>query len=163
MSHTKNETGTLLGIGILAGLAGTVVLTAIRSFDEQYAPRTIPPARQSPGQSMLRQAADAAGLTLPPLAEQTAALLSQAGHGWIFGAAYALLRGRHRSTRSALIDGSVLGAAVYAVEHAGWLPATGREPPAWKQNYPQIAGELFRHIASGIATAGTFGVIDASV
>jgi uncharacterized membrane protein YagU involved in acid resistance len=163
MNHARHENGALLGMGILAGLAGTAVLMALRHFDEQYAPTTIPPTNQDPGQYMVQHAEDAMGVSLPERAKQSAVLLTHAGYGSTFAAAYALWRGRHHSQRSALVDGSFLGAAVYAAGHLGWLPALGLETPAWRQTYPQVAAELFRHIAYGVATAATFGAIDALV
>jgi hypothetical protein len=42
---TMNSQGrNLLGAGVVAGLAGTGVMMAMRSFDERFAPQTIPKA-----------------------------------------------------------------------------------------------------------------------
>jgi uncharacterized membrane protein YagU involved in acid resistance len=101
-----------------------------------------------------------AGSSIPKPVEQAAAMATHIGYGTSFGIFYGLLRGS-RKHRSTLADGIVLGSTVYAAGHLGWLPSVGLTQPVWKQELPQIGGELLRHVAYGIATAAIYGMIDA--
>jgi uncharacterized membrane protein YagU involved in acid resistance len=157
----KSDMGSLLGIGAAAGLAGTGVMMAMRMFDQRYSPRTIPKMREDPGAFMVHRAERMTGLlhTVPKPLEKTAALATHTGYGTMFGALYGLLRGRG-GRQSVLGSGLLLGAAVYAAGYAGWLPALGIGKPIWKQKFPEVAGEAFRHLVYGVTTAAVYEIID---
>ena len=161
MTYAKAQNNWSAGLGAIAGLAGTAVMIAMRSFDEQYAPGTILPTAEDPGAFLVHRAERIAGLAgkVPSRIEQPAAIATHAGYGTLYGVLYGLWRGRGRR-RSALADGVMLGTAVYAASDLGILPATGLSKPPWQQKLPQIAGELLRHIAYGVAVASAYGVID---
>jgi uncharacterized membrane protein YagU involved in acid resistance len=158
-----------VGLGALAGLAGTAVMIAMRTFDEQYAPATLLPTKEDPGAFLMHRAKRIAHLsgelpsaveqTVDQTVEETAALAAHAGYGTLYGILYGLWRGRGRR-RSALADGVMLGTTVYAASDLGLLPATDLSKPPWKQKLPQIAGELLRHIAYGVAVASAYGILD---
>lgn len=158
MAGIKADYGVRVGLGAAAGLAGTCVMIAMRTFDEHYAPKTIAKVKQDPGQFMVKQAERLTG-SLPQAIEQSAAMATHTGYGTFFGVLYGMWRGRGRQ-RTALRDGIVLGTAVYLAGQLGWLPAIGLAKPVWKDSFPEIGGELLRHIAFGIATAATFGLIE---
>jgi hypothetical protein len=110
-------------------------MMAMRWFDQKYAPLTVLPTNEDPGALALN------------------------GGGTMFGVLYAWWRGRGRK-RSALADGAILGAIVYAIGQVAWLPLCGLAKPMWKQTFPQIGGGLLRHLAYGVATVVVFGRID---
>jgi uncharacterized membrane protein YagU involved in acid resistance len=139
-------------------------MMAMRMFDQKYAPRTVAKAEADPGEFMIHAGKDAVGIvaTIPKTVEHAAAETTYFAYGAAFGALYGLVRGRSKH-RSALADGVVLGSVVYAAGYLGWLPIVGLTKPAWKQAFPEIAGEVLRHVAYGIATAATYGMIDATI
>jgi uncharacterized membrane protein YagU involved in acid resistance len=161
MGRTHSELLSTIGAGLAAGLAGTGVMMAVRSFDQQYAPQTVARPAVDPALAIVKAAELSTGMSrfVPEPVERSAAQAAHIGYGTLFGLLYALLRGRHHA-RSALADGMLLGAAVYALGYLGWLPAAGLAKPIWKQRYPQIAGELLRHSVYGVATAAVYGLMD---
>jgi uncharacterized membrane protein YagU involved in acid resistance len=162
MNRSLSQFASLIGPGIVAGMAGTCVMMAMRSFDQKYAPKTVPPAREDPGDFLVSAAARAvhASGSIPKPVEQAASLAAKSGYGALFGVLYGLWRGRGRS-RSALVDGTALGGLVYGASYLAWMPAFGVTQPVWKQQFPEIAGELLRHVAYGVATAAAYETIDA--
>jgi len=162
MKRTQFHLASLIGAGAAAGLTGTGVMMAMRLFDERYAPMTIAKMKEDPARLLVHAAERATGIAgaVPKSVEKSAALATHAGYGTLFGVLYGLSRGRRKS-RSALVDGVVLGAVAYAAGHLGWLPALGLSKPVWKHEFPEIAGELLRHVAYGVATTAAYGMIEA--
>jgi uncharacterized membrane protein YagU involved in acid resistance len=118
--------------------------------------------KADPAQFLIHAAERATGIAgaVPKSDEKSAALATHAGYGTLFGVLYGLSRGRSKG-RSALGDGVVLGTVAYAAGHLGWLAALGLSKPVWKQDFPEIAGELLRHVAYGVATTAAYGIIEA--
>ena len=162
MKRMQFHLPSVIGTGAAAGLAGTAVMMAMRWFDGKYAPKTISKMKEDPAQFLVHAAERATGIAgaVPKSVEGSAALATHAGYGTLFGVLYGLSRGRRKS-RSALGDGVILGTVAYAVGHLGWLPALGLSKPVWKQDFPEIAGELLRHVAYGVATTAAYGMIEA--
>jgi uncharacterized membrane protein YagU involved in acid resistance len=157
----QNPCSSTLAAGALAGTVGTAVMMAMRSFDAEYAPATIPPMPKDPGALVLNQTAVAAGISTVPEPIQSVASRSLSfGYGGAAGIIYAMIRGRRRSI-STLLDGGLLGMGLYVFAYAGWLPLVGLTKPAWKQRFPEIAGEALRHVVFGVATAAVYGAINA--
>lgn len=154
----EEKTGRMIGIGAAAGLAGTAVMMALRSYDQKHVPKSIPRTRGDAGEHMVHAAERVTG-KLPRSIEKTAAMALRTGYGTAFGMAYSLLRRKSRE-RSWLGDGVALGAAVYAASYFGWLPSAGFTKPVWKQRPTAIAGELWRHIAYGLATTAAYGLMN---
>jgi len=151
---TMNSPGrNLLGAGVVAGLTGTGVMMAMRSFDQRYAPQTIPKAAIDPGVFVADKMVRAARLprTLRHALRPAAALAAHTTYGTVCGLLYSLIRGPKRD-RSAVGEGIAFGAAVYTAGYLGWLPALGLQRPIWKQRFPEVLGEIFRHLAYGVAT-----------
>jgi uncharacterized membrane protein YagU involved in acid resistance len=151
-------TSALLAGGF-AGLAGTTAMMAFRTFDEKYAPKTLPKAKEDPGKFVVEQMERATHSNgkLPKSLEKAGAMSMHIGYGVLPGILFALLRGRRR--HSVLLEGAAVGTAVYLIGYAGWLPLLGLTRPAWKQSLPEIAGETMRHIAYGVATAAAYEVV----
>jgi len=150
-------------VGFAAGLAGTAAMLAMRMFDQKYAPRTVPKAKANPSEFIIHAMEESVGAaaTVPRPVELAAAMTTHFAYGAAFGTLYGLIR-RRGGRRSALADGVALGSVVYAAGYLGWLPLMGLTKPVWKQAFPEIAGELLRHVAYGVATTATYGVIDAT-
>ena len=146
--------------GVAAGLAGTAVMFAVRSFDQRYAADTVAKTTDDPGHFMVTRGERALSIHLPDQAERGAIMASHLAYGTTFGLLYALLHlGRPGRVEHPLLTGGLLGVAVYAAGYLGWLPAVGLVRPAWRQSFPQVAGELARHAAYGVATAAAYGAI----
>lgn len=139
-------------------------MMALRSFDQRYAPATIARTREDPGSFVVHAAERATRSTrrVPKSLEHSAEMAAHTGYGTMFGVLYGLWRGRGRQ-KSALADGILLGAAVYAAGYLGWMPAMGLTRPIWKQPFSAAAGELFRHIIYGVATTASYELIDDSL
>jgi len=161
MTQKSTDFFTSIGIGVAAGLIGTGAMMAVRSFDQKYAPKTVPKLRQDPAAFLLHKAQRAGDLptSIPKPIEKTAAAALHAGYGTLLSVLYSCCRGR-RANRSTLVDGIVLGTAAYGVSQIGWFPATGLTEPVSKQEFPEVAGELIRHIVYGVSTAAAFSVIN---
>jgi len=156
MTHLHNGSFKLAA-GALAGLSGTAVMMALRSFDGRYAPKTIPQSRRDPGAYFVKQTERVTGLTraVPKPVETVAATMLRIGYGTLAGVLYAKLRGGRRPA-SALVDGELIGGALYAAGYGGWLPLMRLTPPVWRQRFPQIVGEAVRHVAYGITVAAVY-------
>jgi uncharacterized membrane protein YagU involved in acid resistance len=147
--------------GALAGMAGTLAMMAMRSFDHSYAPETVAKTRQDPGAFLVKHAERTAGIAnhVPKPVEKAAAMSVHLAYGTLAGVAYSLIRG-HRKKSSPLIEGAATGAMVYSFGYLGWLPLTGLSRPVWKQRFPEIAGGLLRHVAFGVVVSSVYGAID---
>ncbi len=141
---------------------------ALRTFDQSYAPKTIPKARRDPGRFLIEKAEHATRLsrvlpggTIRKRAEGAGALVLQVAYGVAPGILYVVLCGRHRG-RSPLSRGIAIGVAVYLLGYLGWLPLAGLTRPIWKQPLPELAGETMRHVAYGVTTAVVYDAISAA-
>jgi hypothetical protein len=150
----------LAGVG--AGLAGTAVIYAMRSFDERYAPETIPKQTQDAGLFLVRQAERLlpGGQTLPANVEHGAAVGLHMAYGATFGLLFSYVkRALPDDAKHPFVFGGVLGVGVWALGRLALLPLLGLGEPAWEQSRAELAGELTRHVAYGIATAAAFGTL----
>ncbi|HWE35765.1 MAG TPA: hypothetical protein VG406_04270 [Isosphaeraceae bacterium] len=149
-----------LALGAAAGLAGTVLLQALRAVNQRVAPRTMPPIRHDPGPFMVERAEGALpeGLRrrIPEGVESAASRGLGVGYGLTFGALYAALRPRGGP---ALADGVALGLATWAAGYLGWLPALGLMPPVWRQHAGQVALPVAQHAAFGVATVAAYDAL----
>lgn len=135
MENRRTSSVFGLAIGVFAGLAGTAAMLAMRNFDQRYAPKTVPPVRNSKSEALLR-----------------------AGCSALAGVLYAKLRGP--APTSALRDGGIIGLALYFADDLFALPLLHLARPLWRQAFPQLAGEALRHIACGVTTAAVYGALD---
>src|SRR4051812_20656281 len=106
--------------GAAAGIGGTFVVQALMAASKQWAPTTLPPMRQDPGEFMVQQAEGALPVDpekVPETAETAAATSLAMGYGLTAGTLYALLRSKNSNV---LLDGTLLGLLVWGVGYLGW-------------------------------------------
>lgn len=159
--RNDNDLLTRLALGAAAGLAGTMAMMPTRMAAQKYAPGTLTPTSEDPGQFMVNQAERALPETarrkIPDAVEDAAAQSTHMGYGMTWGAIYAATRPRGGSP---LLDGAVLGLTVWAAGYMGWLPATGLAAPPWKNEPRQVLGEIAQHAVYGMATVAAYDLIE---
>jgi pimeloyl-ACP methyl ester carboxylesterase len=158
MEHMDNKSVVQrVGAGAAAGIAGTVLIQGLMAASQKWAPESLPPIRQDPGEFMVRKAGELlpekVGEKIPEELETAAAKLLGLGYGATFGALYASSR---PEVQKLLLEGSVLGLATWAAGYLGWLPAAGLMPRISEQEPKQIAGPILSHILFGIVTVGLY-------
>jgi hypothetical protein len=141
--------------GAVAGLAGTFLIQGLLAASQKWAPQTLPPIKQDPGEFMVEQVEkylpEKVKEKLPEGLESAAAKSLALGYGTTFGALYAASR---TETKSVILEGSALGLTAWAAGYLGWLPAAGLMAPVTKQEPEQIAGPILSHVLFGILTVG---------
>jgi hypothetical protein len=146
--------------GAAAGFAGTFLIQGLVAASQKWAPQSLPPIKQDPGEFMVEKAEErlpeAAREKIPERLEKAAAQSLAFGYGTTFGALYGAARSE---TKSLFLEGSALGLAAWGAGYLGWLPATGLMPPVTKQQPEQIAGPILSHILFGIVTVGLYRVL----
>ena len=156
----NESTPQRLGIGAAAGLAGTFLIQGLLAASQKWAPHTLPPIKQDPGEFMVRQIEERlpekVREKIPERLEKTAAKSLALGYGTMFGALYATSR---PEVKNLLLEGSALGLATWGAGYLGWLPATGLMPPVAKQEPRQIAGPILSHVLFGIVTVGLYRLL----
>ena len=148
----------LAGVG--AGLAGTAVMFAMRSFDQRYASETVPKGKD-PGLFLVLQGERLLphGADVPPAAERGAAVATHVAYGTLYGLLFSAAKLVLPQKQHPFVFGGVLGTAVWAIGHLGLLPGLKLGAPAWDQDQAELAGELTRHVAYGVATAAAYNTI----
>jgi hypothetical protein len=138
--------------GAIAAVLATFALQGLRTASQKYAPGTMAPVRQDPGEFMVEQATEALPAAveqrIPESVESAAAQSLHLAYPATAGALYAALRPHG----DVLLDGAALGLGVWAAGYLGWLPATGLMPPVTEQNPAQTVGPAVRHALFGIGT-----------
>ena len=86
------------------------------------------------------------------------------GCTWRTGATFGLLFSLFKlalpdDAEHPFVFGGALGVSVWALGHLGLLPLLGLGKPAWQQSRAELAGEVTRHVAFGIATAAAFDTL----
>lgn len=156
----REMTAIRAGFGAAAGLAGTFVIQGLLAASQKWAPQSLPPINQDPGEFMVEKAEERlpekVRQKVPAPLEKAAAKSLALGYGTTFGALYAISR---PETRNLLLEGSTLGLVTWAAGYLGWLPATGLMPPVTKQEPKQIVGAILSHILFGIVTVGLYRVL----
>jgi len=149
-----------IGAGAAAGLVGTALVQGLMAASQKWAPQSLPPIKQDPGEFMVKKAEeqlpDKMREQISEQLEKAAAKTLAFGYGTAFGALYATSR---PETKSLLLEGSALGLAAWGVGCLGWLPATGLMPAVTKQEPRQIAGPIVSHILFGIVTVGIYRLL----
>ena len=146
--------------GAAAGLVGTFLIQGLLTASQKWAPQSLPPIKQDPGEFMIeqvqKQLPEKVKEKIPEALESAAAKSLALGYGVTFGALYAASRAE---TKSVLLEGSALGLAAWGAGYLGWLPATGLMAPVTEQEPAQIAGPILSHILFGIATVGLYRIL----
>jgi hypothetical protein len=147
-------------MGAAAGVAGTLVLQGVVMGMAKYAPQLEPPESEDPASYMLWQGEkflpQKLWTRIPPKLETAAGIGLSIGYGATFGAIYAAARGH---ARSSILEGAVLGTAVWAIGYLGWLPLADLIPPIWKQEPKQMVGPIVEHLVYGVLTVAAYEFI----
>lgn len=145
-----------VALGAAAGVAGTLVIRAVMAANKKLAPQTMQPLEEDPGQHVIQSLE---GMLPQEIRDKIPKSLEAVGKHFLsfgYGSTGAALYTAMRSDPSLLLDGAVLGAALWAAGYAGWLPAMGLTPQVRKNQPAQIASSIFQHIAYGVATVGAY-------
>lgn len=124
-----------------------MVLHQVMTATAKLIPDSKPPMKQDPGKFM------AAKANVPQSLEAVAVKALQVGYGVSAGALYGAMRNR---ISSPILEGALLGLAVWAVGYLGWLPAADLMPPVTQHSARQIAVPIANHIVFGVAVATAF-------
>ena len=137
--------------GAAAGAGATLLMHGMMTASEKLIPNSKPPMRQDAGEFMVNQAKQALPVEtrerIPPKLEAAAAKSLQLGYGMTSGALYAALRPRGGSP---LIEGALLGIAIWAAGYLGWLPAADLMPPISEQEPRQVIVPIVQHALFGM-------------
>ncbi|AUX23803.1 uncharacterized protein SOCEGT47_043330 [Sorangium cellulosum] len=142
--------------GVLGGTVGTALMLkgmkASQKLPERLKP---PPVRRDPGEFMVSRVEQLRGAPLRRGLHDALARGMHWGYGATSGALFGLAtsRLRLRTLPAALLAGSVMGTAVWAVGYIGWLPAAKLTPPVWRQGARRVAVSVLGHMAFGIVSA----------
>ena len=151
----------LAGVG--AGMAGTAVMFAMRAFDLRYAPETVP-AMKDAGRFAIGRVNRLlpAGTDVPAGAHTGVELSAGVAYGSLFGLLFSmgmLALPKSQQSHHPFVLGGALGLLVWAASYFGVMPGLGLAKPAWEHDRAELAGELTRHLAYGVATAAAYGTI----
>ncbi len=149
--------------GVLGGAVGTVLLKQGLKASSKLPIRLQPTqVRKDPGEFMVMKLEQLRG---KPLRRPVRDLLVQGLH-WGYGMTSGLVLGLATSRRhvptlpSALFAGAALGAGVWAIGYAGWLPAAKLAPPLTRQGGRHIAMSVLGHVAFGLVAVAPILLLD---
>lgn len=139
-----------LGVGLLAGLAGTAALTAVMQVQRKGLPFGQKHHALFP-YKVVRKAERVLGLSTRLWGKPEKAVIQ--GSNFAYGAAMGALYGwsAPRLNLSPWVSGPLFGLALWGIGLAGWLPAFGIERPPWKKSPMQAMMPVISHLAYGLA------------
>ena len=140
-----------LAAGAVGGAVATYLMNRSMPLAKKLPARFQPQMPSSdPGHFMVTQGEKLVGALSPKVHSGAAQGLHWAyGVSWPFGlAALSGVLGL-RSVGKTVAAGAVLGAIVWAVGYAGWLPAAGLTPRVHRVPLAKSASGLFSHVAYG--------------
>lgn len=144
-------------LGAASGAAATFVLQALMKQTAKSFPDSKPPIRKDPGEFMVDKAEallpESARDRISEKAEAVAAKSLHLGYGISAGALYGALRGNGGWL---LVDGTLLGLAVWGIGYLGWLPATDLMPPVTEHSSQQVIAPLVQHAVFGLAAVSAY-------
>jgi hypothetical protein len=142
------QVGTAIGVGLMAGLAGTIAMTVCQRIDMKITGRK---GSTTPAKAV-REALD-----IKPVSESKSKELSTRVH-WVYGTSWGLVRGfMHLFGLKGLAATSTHFAAVWITELV-MLPLLRVAPPVTKESPETIAKDALYH---GVYALGTGLVFDA--
>ena len=154
-----------LGRGLLAGIAGTAVMTAYQELmakandskagDDAKAPTwEDAPAPAQVARRILK------GLFREDVPAEKIPLLTNVVHwayGTAWGGAYGLVQGTVRT--HPLLNGAIFGASVWGLSYAQLVPMGLYQPP-WEYPAKTVAKDLSYHLLYGLGVAASFDALD---
>jgi hypothetical protein len=142
--------------GALGGVAGTFLMQKqmglMGKLPERYQPHRM---KGDPAEYVVSRAEDLAGRRIPLEHRDKA---KHSTH-WIYGVGWGVLLGALapafdlRSPGRAVAAGAAMGAGVWAIGHAGWLPRAGLVDPIKQQEPKRMLAPVLSHVLYGIACA----------
>src|ERR1700677_1331396 len=109
--NTASDLLTKTALAAAGGRAGTMAIQGLMKADQQFAPESMPPIREDPGEFMVDWAEEelppSVRQRVPEVAEKAAARALATGYGLAFGALYGILRPRGGNP---IVEGLALGA-----------------------------------------------------
>ena len=140
-----------LAAGAVGGAVATYLmqksLPLAKKLPQKFQPQT--PSRD-PGDFMVSQAEKLVGPLSPKMHSGAAHGLQWAyGLTWPLGLAALSNALGTKSIGKTVAAGALLGAIVWAIGYAGWLPATGLTPPVHRVPLAKSASGLASHVAYG--------------
>jgi hypothetical protein len=146
-----------LFLGAVSGAAATFVLQALMKETAKRFPDSKPPMKGDPGEFMVDKAEsllpESARDRIPEKAEAVAAKSLHLGYGITAGALYGAFR---ENSGWLLVDGTLLGLAVWGIGYLGWLPATDLMPPITEHSPRQVIAPLVQHAVFGLAAVSAY-------
>jgi hypothetical protein len=144
-------------LGAVSGAAATFVLQALMKQTAKTFPDSKPPMKGDAGEFMVDKAesllSESTREKIPEKAEAVAAKSLHLGYGMTAGVLYAVLRGNNGWL---LVDGPLLGLAVWGVGYLGWLPATDLMPPITEHSPQQVIAPIVQHAVFGLAAVSAY-------
>lgn len=141
-----------VGMGLLAGVAGTAALTAVVQLEKRALPWGQKHHALFP-HKVVKKAENFFGIQgrLTGNAETAAIHGSNFAYGTLMGALYGW--SAPKLNVSPWVSGPLFGLAFWAIGLSGWVPAFGAERPPWKKAPMQAAMPILSHLAYGLAAA----------
>jgi hypothetical protein len=142
--------------GLVGGAVSTYLITKAMGLSSKLPERVRWPApKEHPGEFMIRQVERLSGRRFSKNMHTRAAQGLQWAYGLAGPIALAALADalRLRSAGRTMVAGAALGALVWAIGYAGWLPLAGLTPPVHKVPVPKSATALASHVAYGAVAA----------
>lgn len=143
------ELGTAIGVGLIAGFAGTFVMTICQKIDMKLTGRK---ASNTPSNAVREV------LNVQPVSESRAEEVSNKIH-WVYGTSLGVIRGVvSLFGLSGLAANSVYFATVWGAELV-MLPSLRVAPPVTKEDPATIAKDAFFHFVFAFSTGVIFDTI----
>jgi hypothetical protein len=141
--------------GLIGGLVGTTMMAKGVSAVAGKLPERIRPTmpNRDAGDFMVSNAERIAGKPLPQKAHSVASQALHYAYGTTFPTLLGLAAPRFTRWQEPLAAGAALGAFVWAISYAGWLPATGLTPPVHRQGALHATPSLLTHVLYGVVSA----------
>ncbi|ASU34515.1 hypothetical protein [Mucilaginibacter xinganensis] len=150
-NNTLGELGTAIGIGLLAGLAGTAAITLSQAIEMKI-------TKRAPSEAPVKVAKEITGIK--PSNEAGEEKVSQEIH-WAYGTAWGIARGLIGLTglkglpAAAVHFASIWGTAMVM------LPAFKASPPVTEQKPKAIAIDALHHAVYALAAGAAYDALDA--
>jgi hypothetical protein len=147
-----------LGIGMLAGLAGTAALTAAVQLERKALP--FGQKHHATFQHKVIQKAEKFfGIRGLSDSSETAAVHGASfAYGTLMGSLYAWWASKIEA--SPWVTGPAYGLFLWGIGLAGWLPAFGIQRAPWKKSPMQAAMPIISHLLYGLAAAAVIRIAE---
>ncbi len=148
-----------VGIGMLAGLAGTAALTAVIQAER----KALPFGQKHNAMfqhKVIRKAENFFGISgrRSKSSETAAVHASSFAYGTLMGSLYGWWASKVEA--SPWMTGPAYGLFLWGIGLAGWLPAFGIQQVPWKKSPVQAAMPIVSHLVYGLAAAAVLRIAE---